>query len=100
MNFNYIQSGSLYEFSFGEFSLNSDGYFTNFVVYLEGCGYGQAALQDALEIAQKRKLKRVWLVVKATNANALHIYRKFGFKVIEECNVRFVGLVYTMEKWL
>ena len=54
-------------------------------------GIGSSLLKHLLNIARNKKLRKVWLNVRATNKPAIHVYRKVGFeieaKLCEECYV-------------
>ena len=44
-------------------------------------GLGTLLTEYMLEIAKKRKLRKVSLVVRVDNARAIHVYAKCGFKI-------------------
>lgn len=45
----------------------------------EGKGYGTLLVKSMLDYLKSKKVKRVLLEVKETNAGARHLYEKFGF---------------------
>jgi putative acetyltransferase len=46
----------------------------------QNMGLGTAMINHLLEIARKKELKKVYLLVNTENARAIHVYEKFGFK--------------------
>lgn len=56
----------------------------------QNMGLGTALLKHLLNIAKKKKLKKVWLRVKTDNDKAAHVYKKAGFKIEAKlCKERF-----------
>ena len=47
----------------------------------QNLGLGTAMLHHLLEIARKKKLKKVHLRVNSNNPRAIHVYEKCGFKI-------------------
>ena len=47
----------------------------------QNMGIGTALLKHLLNIAKKKKLRKVWLEVNTTNNSAIHIYNKAGFQI-------------------
>ncbi len=47
----------------------------------QNLGLGTAMLNHLLEIAKKKKIKKVHLRVTSNNARAIHVYEKCGFKI-------------------
>jgi RimJ/RimL family protein N-acetyltransferase len=47
----------------------------------QNIGIGTALLNHMLDIARKKKLKKVGLTVNATNDRAIRLYRKAGFEI-------------------
>jgi ribosomal protein S18 acetylase RimI-like enzyme len=43
------------------------------------CGIGRALMQEAVAWARRHRLKKVWLMVFASNRSALRLYRSLGF---------------------
>lgn len=48
----------------------------------QGQGLGKVLMQNAIEIAQNKKMRWVWLGVWEKNANAISFYQRSGFRVI------------------
>ncbi len=48
----------------------------------QGQGLGKVLMQYAIEIAQNKKMRWVWLGVWEKNANAISFYQRSGFRVI------------------
>ena len=44
-------------------------------------GLGRAMINHLLEIARKKGLKKLYLLVNTENARAIHVYEKSGFKI-------------------
>ena len=50
----------------------------------QGQGFGQRLLQDALIELKAKKVQLIRLQVKTNNENAIKLYTKFGFRIIEK----------------
>lgn len=48
----------------------------------QGCGLGNLMLQHLLQIAKRQRAETIFLEVRPTNAAAIALYEKTGFKVI------------------
>ena len=59
-------------------------------------GYATAALKLIVDYFKKQQIPVITLSTKASNMNALHLYRKFGFKETGEMNADEIVL----QKWL
>lgn len=65
----------------------------------QGKGYGQIVIKKFLEIITALGYESVRVDVFSTNTAAIHIYNKFGFKLIGEC-LSYRGMFYVFEKML
>jgi len=64
----------------------------------QNMGLGTAMLKHLLDIARKKKLRKVWLLVSTDNDRAIHVYKKAGFEIEGElCKERFVKGKYRDE---
>ncbi len=67
-------------------------------------GYGKKGLEFILQVARKRKLKKITLMVSKKNLNSIITYKKMGFRkidsVVKDIGAGFVMDDYRMEKRL
>lgn len=49
----------------------------------QGKGIGKMLLDEAINMAKERKLKRLWLITTNDNLNALKFYQKNGFHLVK-----------------
>jgi len=64
----------------------------------QNMGLGTAMLKHLLDIARKKKLRKVWLLVSTDNDRAVHVYKKAGFEIEGKlCKERFVKGKYRDE---
>lgn len=58
----------------GEFNINEK---------FQGCGFGKQMMAQAVRIGENGGYAVMQLVVRQTNDCALHIYKSFGFKMVD-----------------
>ena len=64
----------------------------------QNMGLGTAMLKHMLNIARKKKLRKVWLLVSTDNDRAIHVYKKAGFEIEAKlCKERFIKGKYRDE---
>jgi len=64
----------------------------------QNMGLGTAMLKHLRDIARKKKLRKVWLLVSTDNDRAVHVYKKAGFEIEGKlCKERFVKGKYRDE---
>jgi ribosomal-protein-alanine N-acetyltransferase len=50
----------------------------------QGKGFGKAILSELINLSNKEKIDELYLSVDKDNINAISLYKKFGFEIIEE----------------
>ena len=50
----------------------------------KGKGYGKVVMSHLISFCKKKNLSSIFLSVDKKNENAIHLYKKFGFKIISE----------------
>ena len=74
--------------------------FRRIVIGEKGKGYGQKAIEELEEYCKALwNTKSIWLDVFETNERGIYIYKKFGYKKIDEGNIDGKRLL-VMEKYL
>jgi len=64
----------------------------------QNLGIGTALVRHLLNIAKKKKLRKIWLQVNTNNNSAIRIYRKVGFQIEGKlCKERFINGKYRDE---
>lgn len=63
-----------------------------------GYGISRKMLGKLLEIAQENSMNHIWLTVNRHNGNSVSIYKKMGFKIVEEM-VTDIGSGYVMDDY-
>ena len=67
---------------------------------LRGCGIGKQVLNDVIDYAREKNLKRVILDADFRNSDAKRLYEKIGFKVFNKKRLKFLHFergMYNME---
>ncbi|EUJ25101.1 ribosomal-protein-alanine acetyltransferase [Listeria grandensis FSL F6-0971] len=66
----------------GIWMIIDEGHITNVAIYpdQQGRGYGEAILQELVQIAKAKQMVCLTLEVRVTNTRAQNLYKKFGFK--------------------